>query len=123
MSTSDLVCLPPNPDVSGIGVRTAIYIQNFLSFIPAFYALADGKVTVDELDSIEVQSSTILIMALAILISAVVEGATHQLSNVHTAVILNLSWMNNTNLFVYFLLYLHHTAITAGEEAMLWNFW
>ncbi|KAF9461082.1 hypothetical protein BDZ94DRAFT_1168432, partial [Collybia nuda] len=102
------ICLPANPDVSGIGVRAAIYTQNLLSFVPAFYALADGKVTIDELDSIEVQSSTILITALAILVSAIIEGLTNKLSNVHAAIILNLSWMNNTNLFIYLLLYLHH---------------
>ncbi|KAF6747780.1 hypothetical protein DFP72DRAFT_919177, partial [Ephemerocybe angulata] len=37
--------LPGNPDIAGVGVRIAIYIQNLLCFIPAFWALADGKVT------------------------------------------------------------------------------
>lgn len=118
-----LQCLPANPDVSGIGVRAAIYAQNFLSFVPAFYALSDGKVTIDELDSIEVQSSTILITALAILVSAIVEGLTHRLSNIHAAIILNLSWMNNTNLFIYFLLYIHYTAGNSGDAAWKWQFW
>ncbi|KAF9459283.1 hypothetical protein BDZ94DRAFT_1121376, partial [Collybia nuda] len=111
------------PDVSGIGVRAAIYTQNFISFIPAFYAISDGKVTIDELDTIEVQSSTILITALAILISAIVEGLTNKLSNFHAAIILNLSWMNNTNLFIYFLLYVHHTAANSGDAAWKWQFW
>ncbi|KAH8798478.1 hypothetical protein DL96DRAFT_1443785, partial [Flagelloscypha sp. PMI_526] len=98
------------PDVSGIGVRTAIYVQNLLSFVPAFYALFDGTVSFDELDSIETQAMTILITALALLLSAIIEAVTQDLSAVHAAIILNLSWMNNTNLFIYLLLYMHHKA-------------
>jgi hypothetical protein len=55
------MCLiPANPDISGIGVRAAIYAQNLLSFVPAFYALVDGRVDGKELQTIEAQSTTIL---------------------------------------------------------------
>ena len=50
-----------DPDISGIGVRLAIYIQNLLSFIPAIWALWDGHVTEYELESVETQSTTILL--------------------------------------------------------------
>ena len=53
-----------NPDVSGIGVRIAIYAQNLLSFIPALWALKDGRVTPTELGELEKQSTTILIHGL-----------------------------------------------------------
>ncbi|KAJ7900863.1 ankyrin repeat-containing domain protein [Mycena leptocephala] len=71
--SSSLNCLQlaADPDISGIGVRVAIYMQNLLSFIPAIWALWDGKVTKAELDSVETQSTTILITAFAILIAAV----------------------------------------------------
>ncbi|KAJ7660988.1 hypothetical protein B0H17DRAFT_912486, partial [Mycena rosella] len=91
------------PDISGIGVRVAIYAQNLLSFIPAVWALWDGNVSDYELESVETQSTTILITAFAILISAIVEARTVGLSNFHASIVLSLSWMNNTNTFIYFL--------------------
>ncbi|KAF5346997.1 hypothetical protein D9756_011022 [Leucocoprinus leucothites] len=115
MSTSD-TCLPSNPDTSGIGVRTAIYAQNLLSFIPALFALQDGKVTPLELEALETQSTTILITAFAILLSVIVQALQHGLTNYHAAIILNLSWMNNTNLFIYFILYAYRTVELRDQE-------
>ncbi|KAH8822487.1 hypothetical protein DL96DRAFT_1428059, partial [Flagelloscypha sp. PMI_526] len=94
-----------NPDVVGIGVRTAIYAQNVLSFAPAIWALWDKQVEPFELESVETQSTTILITAFAILISAVIQARTFGLANLHAVVVLNLSWMNNTNTFIWFLLF------------------
>ncbi|KAJ7837917.1 hypothetical protein B0H13DRAFT_1632429 [Mycena leptocephala] len=109
---SSLSCLEADPDISGIGVRVAIYMQNLFSFIPAVWALWDGKVTKAELDSVETQSTTILITAFAILIAAVVEAQTATgLSNFHASVVLSLSWMNNTNTFIYFLLYVQYKSL------------
>jgi hypothetical protein len=97
-----------NPDIAGVGVRGAIYIQSLLSFIPAFYALKDRKVSTKELKAVEKQSTTILITAFSVLISAIVQAKTHGLDSFHTSIILNLSWMNNANTFIYFVLYIHH---------------
>jgi hypothetical protein len=103
ISRSQLLC---NVD---IGVRVAIYVQTILSFVPAFYALwNDGRIEALELQTIETQSTTILITAFAILISAIVQARTLSLSGFHAFIILCLSWMNNTNTFVYFILYIHH---------------
>ncbi|KAJ7626701.1 hypothetical protein B0H17DRAFT_911274, partial [Mycena rosella] len=82
--------------------RLAIYAQNVLSFIPAVWALWDRNVSEYELESVETQSTTILITAFAILISAMVEARTVGLSNFHASIVLSLSWMNNTNTFIYF---------------------
>ena len=110
--TSSIACLKADPDISGIGVRAAIYMQNFLSFIPSIWALWDGKVSVAELEAVETQSTTILITAFAILIAAIVEAQTAAgLSNFHASVVLSLSWMNNTNTFIYFLLYVQHKSL------------
>lgn len=100
--------IPANPDISGIGVRLAIYIQNFLSFLPAIWALWDHEVTTKELKTIQKQATTILITAFAILISAIVQAKFFGLTGFHTSIVLSLSWMNNTNTFVYFLLYIYH---------------
>jgi hypothetical protein len=118
--------IPADPDIAGIGVRAATYAQNFLSFIPAFFALWDRKVELNELKMVEKQSTTILITAFAILISAVIQSRTFGLSSYHAAIILDLSWMNNTNTFVYFLLYIHHKSDTErGDEQILpnWAAW
>ncbi|KAH8832138.1 ankyrin repeat-containing domain protein [Flagelloscypha sp. PMI_526] len=117
MSDPSELCIPADPDVSGIGVRIAIYAQNILTFIPAFYALWDGVVTHKELDSVRKHSTTILLTAFAILISAYVQASTNRLTNYHTIIVLNLSWMNNTNAFVYALLYIHHN----GRSFLSWH--
>jgi len=105
-------CIPANPDVSGIGVRIAIYAQNFLCFAPVVAHLWDGKVTPDELKGVKDQSIGMLAIAFAILISTVIQATTfvdgQLITNFHAAVILDLSWMNNTSTWIWFLLYAHH---------------
>ncbi|KIK54705.1 hypothetical protein GYMLUDRAFT_892787 [Collybiopsis luxurians FD-317 M1] len=110
MSTpsSSLDLCTSDADITGIGVRTAVYAQNLMSFAPAFWAaISDRKVDDDELEAIEKQSSTVLITAFAILISTMVQNRTFGLSTFDGLIVLNLSWMNNTNTFVWFLLYAH----------------
>ncbi|KAJ7696251.1 hypothetical protein B0H17DRAFT_929602, partial [Mycena rosella] len=99
-----------NTDISGIGVRTATYAQNLLSFLPALWALVDGTVDDHEKESLETQSTTILLSAFALLFSAIIQARTQGLANYPATIVLNLSWMNNTNTFVYMLLLLHRNA-------------
>ncbi|KAF8189108.1 hypothetical protein K438DRAFT_956357 [Mycena galopus ATCC 62051] len=96
-----------NTDISGIGVRTATYAQNLLSFLPAFWALLDGQVDENELATLETQSTTILLSAFALLFSTIIQAQTQGLDSFHATIVLNLSWMNNTNTFIYMLLLLH----------------
>ncbi|KAH6894906.1 hypothetical protein BKA70DRAFT_1046070, partial [Coprinopsis sp. MPI-PUGE-AT-0042] len=96
------------PDIAGVGVRSAIYVQSMLSFIPALWALWDGRVSRGELDYAEMQTTTNLVLAFAILISSIVQARTLGLTNYHANIVLSMSWMNNTNAFVYFILYAHH---------------
>jgi hypothetical protein len=118
--------IPANPDISGAGIRVAIYVQNVLSFIPAFWALRDGKIDQAELETVERQSTTILITAFAILISAIIQVTTFSLSRPHASIILSLSWMNNTNTFIYFLLYISHKSDPDRQEERVlpqWSTW
>jgi hypothetical protein len=109
--------IPGNPDIAGIGIRIAIYAQNILSFLPAFFALFnDGRIDLVELKTVEKQSITILITAFAILISLIVQAHFFGLSAFHTSIVLSLSWMNNTNTFIYFLLYIHHQSDPEQEK-------
>ncbi|KAF5323839.1 hypothetical protein D9611_008234 [Ephemerocybe angulata] len=117
--------IPGNPDIAGIGVRIAIYVQNLLCFLPAFWALFDGKVTQGELDAAETQATTNLVLAFAILISAIVQAQTLGLTNYDASIILNMSWMNNTNAFIYFLLYMQHKSQAGirGQVEPTWRAW
>ncbi|KAJ7251715.1 hypothetical protein C8J57DRAFT_1015315, partial [Mycena rebaudengoi] len=100
------------PDISGIGVRTAIYAQNILCFAPVIAHLWDGIVSREEIKGIKDQSIGMLAVAFAILISSIIEATTKNdgqaLTSFHAAVILDLSWMNNTSTWIWFLLYAHH---------------
>ncbi|KAF6743792.1 hypothetical protein DFP72DRAFT_976088, partial [Ephemerocybe angulata] len=124
MSTDDCT-IPGNPDIAGIGVRMAIYIQTLLYFIPAFWALVDGKVTQGELDAAETQATTNLVLAFAILISSIVQAQTLGLTNYHASIVLNMSWMNNTNAFIYFLLYVQYKSQlgTPNPVPPTWRAW
>ncbi|KAJ3535702.1 hypothetical protein NMY22_g6368 [Coprinellus aureogranulatus] len=113
-----------NPDISGIGVRLAIYIQNLLGFIPAIWAIWDGHVSDYELESAETQSTTNLVLAFAILISCIVQALTLGLTNYHAVIVLSLSWMNNTNAFIYFLLYVQYKGQGGrGQVEPRWKAW
>ncbi|KAJ7259716.1 hypothetical protein C8J57DRAFT_1638766, partial [Mycena rebaudengoi] len=106
-------CIPANPDISGIGVRAAIYAQNLLCFLPVVAHLRDGTVTLDEMKGIRDQSIGMLAVAFAILISTIIQAATtavdgQQITGFHAVIILDLSWMNNTSTWIWFLLYAHY---------------
>jgi len=104
-------CIPANADITGIGVRTATYAQNVLCFAPIVAHLWDGKVSGDEIAGVKDQSIGMLAVAFAILVSAMVEAKGHgpgqSLTSFHAAIVLDLSWMNNTSTFIWFLLYAH----------------
>jgi hypothetical protein len=102
-------CIPANPDISGIGVRTAIYTQNLLCFLPVIIYLKDGKVTVDELAGLKDQSIGMLAIAFAILLTTVTlaVGSHPSVSNYHAYIVLNLSWMNNTSTWIWFILHVY----------------
>ncbi|KAF7293330.1 Multiple ankyrin repeats single kh domain [Mycena kentingensis (nom. inval.)] len=115
-------CIVPNTDIAGIGVRVATYAPNFLVFIPTLVALADGKISRNELHTIQTQSITILLAAFALLFAAMIGGRTGDVDGFHAAIALKLSWMNNTNTFVYVLLYVHRRVCTTkGRDGVLWR--
>ncbi|KAF5348289.1 hypothetical protein D9756_010518 [Leucocoprinus leucothites] len=117
MSNSSAYCIASNTDISGIGTRAATYAQNFITLIPAIHALWDGRVTRVELETLKTQSTAILVSAYGILFSTIIQAATtNTLSNFHAIIVLNLSWMNDTNSFMYFLLHLFHEMDLKKEE-------
>ncbi|KAF7371575.1 Multiple ankyrin repeats single kh domain [Mycena venus] len=104
--------IPSNPDVSGVGVRAAIYTQNLTCFLPVIVHLWDRKISRDELKGIKDQSIGMLAVAFAILLTTIIlakgAGGDQTITSYHAAVVLNLSWMNNTSTWIWFILYVHH---------------
>ncbi|KAJ7051105.1 hypothetical protein C8F01DRAFT_1176656, partial [Mycena amicta] len=129
----DRCIIPANPDVSGIGVRAAIYAQKLLCFAPVVAHLRDGHVSADEMRGVKDQSIGMLAIAFAILISTIIEATTTNitgqgLTRFHAAVILDLSWMNNTSTWIWFLLYIHHLTKPDPNEKTVpvpatWSAW
>ncbi|KAH6894890.1 hypothetical protein BKA70DRAFT_1052012, partial [Coprinopsis sp. MPI-PUGE-AT-0042] len=112
--------------IAGIEVRVSIYAQNIICIFSALWALWDGKVTSGELEYAETQTTTNPILAFAILISSMVQASTLGISNYHANIALMMSWMNNTDTFVYFILDIHHKTGLQGDEggvAGTWKAW
>jgi hypothetical protein len=101
-----------NPDVSGVGVRAAIYAQNLTCFLPVIVHLWDRKISRDELKGIKDQSIGMLAVAFAILLTTIIlakgAGGDQKINSYHATVVLDLSWMNNTSTWIWFILYVHH---------------
>jgi hypothetical protein len=119
-------CIPANPDISGVGVRIAIYAQNLLCFLPVILYLWDGEISVDELAGIQDQSTGMLAIAFAILIAtaSLAAGRNPTVSNYHAAIILDLSWMNNTSTWIWFILYVHERSrATYKHVSATWPGW
>lgn len=124
-------CIPANPDISGIGVRSAIYTQSLLCFLPVIIYLWDGEVTVDELAGLQDQSIGILAIAFAILLTTVTlaAGSPPSVSNYHAYIVLSLSWLNNTSTWIWFILHVHaqstatYKPVDATWKAWLTFFW
>jgi hypothetical protein len=113
-------CIYPNPNIAGVGVWASIYAQNLLGVILPVLYTQDSQITPQEYKSIKSSSTNILLVACTILVSAIVQNATYGLTVYHTIIILNLSWINNTNLIIttifhYNLCYSH---LWAQHEAL-----
>ena len=119
-------CIPANPDISGIGVRTAIYAQNLLCFLPVILYLWDGEISADELAGIQDQSTGMLAIAFAILITTVslAAGPKPTVSNYHAAILLHLSWMNNTSTWIWFILFIYERSTAKYKPVgASWSAW
>ena len=102
MSSSNCTGINPNPDISGSGVRTAIYAQAVLTLIQPLLASLDGRITEDELDGLHQLYLGILLPGCALLFSAIIQARTFGLSVYHGIIVLNLSWINNTSALIFF---------------------
>lgn len=127
-TTMAVDCIPSNPDVSGVGVRAAIYAQNLLCFLPVIVHLWDGKISRDELKGIKDQSIGTLAVAFAILVTTIIlakgAGGDQTITSYHAAVILDLSWMNNTSTWIWFILFVHYRSKRDDQPTRAnWSAW
>ncbi|PPR04324.1 hypothetical protein CVT24_013397 [Panaeolus cyanescens] len=107
MTPRTVTCLgytiPPNPDISGIGVRTAIYLQSLLCIIPAIISLCNSRLSKDDLEFVRAQSMTGITLSLAMLISATCQALVEEtgLAPYHLNVVLSVCLVASWNLGVY----------------------
>ncbi|KAJ7166176.1 hypothetical protein C8R46DRAFT_997275 [Mycena filopes] len=93
-SSSQCTGIAPNPDIAGIGVRVAIYVQALLSVIYPIVFAADGVITPEESKTMSRISINISLTACPLLVSTVIQAATLGISLYHMLIILQLSWIN-----------------------------
>ncbi|KAJ2922397.1 hypothetical protein H1R20_g14692, partial [Candolleomyces eurysporus] len=94
--------IDPNPDISGIGVRVAIYAQAILTLVQPVLAALDKYISEEELASLHMLYLGILMPGCALLLCAVIQTLTDGLSVYHAIIVLNLSWINNTSALIFF---------------------
>ncbi|KAH8801213.1 hypothetical protein DL96DRAFT_1538483, partial [Flagelloscypha sp. PMI_526] len=99
--------IPFDPDVSGVGVRAAIYAQAALNFIAAVMALRDGNVSPSELDATDKLSTPVFITAYAVLLTTVIQIGQRRITAFHGAIVLSLSFINNTTTLFWCVLQLY----------------
>jgi hypothetical protein len=95
-------CLHSNSDISGIGVRIAIYAQAILTLAQPLVAGSDGWIDRKELKDLFFIYLNILLPASALIFAAIIQSRTFGLSAYHAIVVLELGWINNTTALVFF---------------------
>ncbi|KAJ7934048.1 hypothetical protein B0H13DRAFT_2497630, partial [Mycena leptocephala] len=118
------------PGVSGVGVGVAIYAQNLTCFLPIIVHLWDRKISRDELKGIKDQSIGMLAVAFAILLTTIIlakgAGGDQTITNYDAAVILDLSWMNNTSTWIWFIFFVHNQSKPDDDQRPIrasWREW
>ena len=78
---------------TGIGVRIAVYIQAFLPLVPLILQICTGRPLIEfQLQAVQSASSS-LFTGMALIISAIIQQHTQDLSVFHALMVLNLCWI------------------------------
>lgn len=102
LSALSMCTIPPDPDVSGIGVRAAVYIQAVVSalqfaLVPLLLRGFRTGRHVQQAKELHgrgrASMGALLITSMALLISASVNVEAAQFSRYHAVIVLNLSWI------------------------------
>ena len=115
-------CIIPNPDIAGIGVRVSIYAQSLLSLLhPIIVGWHGNIMEPEDIESLHTMYLGILLTAVALLFSAFVQASLFKLSIYHALIVLNLSWINNTNASVF--VFYDICSWIIGEENYRERYW
>ncbi|KAJ7174748.1 hypothetical protein C8R46DRAFT_1214925 [Mycena filopes] len=87
--------IAPNPDIAGIGVRVAVYVQALLSVIYAIHFARKGEISAEGFKTMARISVNISLTAGALLVSTIIQAVTLGISLYHTLIVLQLSWINS----------------------------
>ncbi|KAJ2916274.1 hypothetical protein MD484_g4152, partial [Candolleomyces efflorescens] len=101
-------CVEPNPDISGIGVRLAIYIQAFVNIACVILFSLDNYISPFEHKVLINASLNLFVSGCALLICTAVQGTTFGLSLHHALVVLNLNWIIGFSGLLYVLIFAYN---------------
>ncbi|KAJ3509440.1 hypothetical protein NMY22_g16289 [Coprinellus aureogranulatus] len=103
---STICFTPASPDIAGMGVRLAVYLQSIICFLPILWAIRDGIAIAEwNLRSIEALATPNLLLGFGILISSIVQIPAQGVSGYDTALALRMGWITSINAAAILLLY------------------
>lgn len=94
-------CLIANPDISGVGIRLAIYLEAFLNVACATIFCPDASISNFEHAILAASSRNLFLTGCALLICAFYQGSMQGLTVHHTLIILNLNWIIYLSALLY----------------------
>ncbi|KAH6914610.1 hypothetical protein BKA70DRAFT_551390 [Coprinopsis sp. MPI-PUGE-AT-0042] len=104
------------PDVSGTGVRLSVYLQSLLCLVPLILVALNKRTLLEGLNLSERLTTTNLILAFAVLVSSIFQALGNGLSSYHAHVAMKLSWLNISNVLVFYWMYAEYKARHSSPE-------
>jgi hypothetical protein len=108
--------IPADPDVFGTGVRLSVYLQALLCLIPAVLVAFNKRTPLEGLDLSERLTTTNIVLAFAILVFSMIQALGNGLSVYHGHLALKLSWLNISNLLVFYSMFAGYKATHVSPE-------
>ena len=90
-------CNPPNPGISGVGVRVSTYFQIGLLLFTTGLSIAHGILDSRERKLLAKTATNLLITACALLISGILQAIKSELTAYDALIVLHWSWMLTTH--------------------------
>ncbi|KAF5349553.1 hypothetical protein D9756_008801 [Leucocoprinus leucothites] len=115
-------CIPANPDIAGIGIRVAVYLQSFIGIAISLWAMRDNKLTKGEARVIWTHASGVLLTSCSLFLSAIIQAKTYGMSTYHGLIILNLGWINNASDFLRHFVTVHRRVTGRKAEGTVFGF-